>query len=253
MGELAHTVNPFNGVVIDSARLTDDPAEFETSLALSLHTWKQQGYKVVWLELPLAKSALVPVAARAGFEYHHADKDYVEMTLALEEGAHVPNYASHYIGAGGVVLNDNKELLVVSELHRRNRRGPAYKLPGGALYPGEHVVEGVVREVLEETGVHAAFDALVCFRHWHGYRYRKSDIYFVCRLTALSSEITRQVDEIEDCLWMPVEQYLSQDDTSPFNKSIVRAAVTSPGIKPSQMDGYDDPSKYEFFMPRETV
>ena len=35
-------------------------------------------------------------------------------------------------------------------------------------------------------------------RHWHGYRYGKSDIYFVCRLSALSEEVTMQAEEIEE-------------------------------------------------------
>ena len=108
------------------------------------------------------------------------------------------------------MLSEDQELLVVSEKYQRQQPGPPrYKLPGGALHEGEHLAEGVVREVLEETGVRARFDALVCFRHWHGYRYGKSDIYFVCRLSPLSKEITIQEEEIAECLWMPVEAYSS--------------------------------------------
>ena len=116
------------------------------------------------------------------------------MTLPLVQGSYIPPYATHYIGAGAVVLNERDEILVVSERYRMgSSRGPGYKLPGGALHPGEHLVDGAVREVLEETGVHARFESLACLRHWdwHGYRYDKSDIYFVCLLSALSTEITR--------------------------------------------------------------
>ena len=137
-------------------------------------------------------------AVEAGFGFHHSGDDYLLMTLRLEEGAFIPPYASHYIGAGGVVIKDGS-LLVVHE-----RRGPVggpryYKLPGGALHEGEHLVEGVVREVLEETGVRTRFQSLVCFRNLHGYRYGKSDIYFVCKLEALSHEIVPQAEEIEEC------------------------------------------------------
>lgn len=253
MSEIRFTTNPFGGVVTDPNGLPDTPAEFEGELERSLVEWANEGYKVVWLEVPLPKAALVPVAAEAGFDFHHADANYVLMTRRLIEDAHIPPYASHYIGAGGVVLNSADEILVVSERHRRNTRVPSYKLPGGALHPGEHLVEGVVREVLEETGVNAKFESLVCFRHWHGYRYNKSDIYFVCRLSPLSTEITMQAEEIEDCLWMPVQEYLQAEDTSPFNKRIVGAALNSPGIRPYTMEGYGDPSRYEFFMPFETV
>jgi 8-oxo-dGTP pyrophosphatase MutT (NUDIX family) len=150
------------------------------------------------------------------------------------------------------VLNDRQELLVVCERHRRTSK-PYYKLPGGALQPGEHLVDAVLREVLEETGVHARFEALVCLRHWHGYRYGKSDIYFVCRLSPLSQDLTMQAEEIEECLWMPVAEYFDSDLVSPFNKRIVHAALNSHGVSPEWIDGYADPARYEFFMPRDAL
>ena len=118
-----------------------------------------------------------------------------------------------------------------------------------ALHEGEHLAEGVVREVLEETGVHARFDALVCFRHWHGYRYGKSDIYFVCRLSPLSKEITIQEEEIAECLWMPVEAYLEAEGVSLFNKCIVQTSMRNAGIAPCEVEGYAELERYEFFMP----
>ena len=246
--------NRFGGVVADADALPSDPAEFERRLASSLAAWRADGFKVVWLELPLAKSALLPAAARAGFEYHHA-KDGADggalMTLRLAAGAYVPPFATHYVGAGAVVVNARDEILVVSERYRMGGgRGPGYKLPGGALHPGEHLARAAEREVLEETGVRARFEALACFRHWHGYRYGKSDIYFVCRLSALSTEITMQEEEIAECLWMPLADFLSDESgIHTFNQSIVRAALEHPGMSPAAMAGYDDRERFEFFMP----
>ena len=251
MESLVFSPNQFGGVVTDADALPEDPSEFRRLLRSSLDAWTSEGFKVVWLEIPLAKSALVPIAAEAGFEYHHAESEYVLMTLQLVEGSYIPPYATHYIGAGAVVLNERGEILVVSERYRMgSSRGPGYKLPGGALHPGEHLVDGAVREVLEETGVHARFESLACFRHWHGYRYDKSDIYFVCRLSALSTEITRQEEEIAECLWMPVDEFLAEDSgIHGFNRSIVRAALENPGMAPSEMEGYGDEERFEFFMP----
>ena len=156
------------------------------------------------------------------------------MTLQLVPGSYIPPYATHYIGAGAVVINEREEILVVVERYRMGpSRGPGYKLPGGALHPGEHLADGAVREVLEETGVHARFESLACFRHWHGYRYDKSDIYFVCRLSALSTEITMQEEEIAECRWMPVDYFLSEESgIHQFNKSIVRARTREPRNRP---------------------
>jgi len=170
------------------------------------------------------------------------------LACRLVPDAFIPPYATHYIGAGGVVINDAQELLVVSEKYRQ-RKGPAYKLPGGALQPGEHLAEAVIREVLEETGVQTQFQTLACFRHWHGYRHGKSDIYFVCRLKPLSLDISMQAEEIAECLWMPVDTFLSDHDVSPFNKRIVQATSEGPGLAPSQVDGFADDGRREFFMP----
>jgi len=50
--------------------------------------------------------------------------------------------------AGGVVINDNNEVLL--QLRSDNN---LWGVPGGALDPGEDVADCVVREILEETGI----------------------------------------------------------------------------------------------------
>jgi 8-oxo-dGTP pyrophosphatase MutT (NUDIX family) len=245
---LSHAPDQFGGVIVETEALPSDPTEFEPQLDHSLETWRSQGSRLVWLKVPIERSALIPVATQRGFFFHHSNEADLMLVCRLVENAFVPTHATHYIGVGGVVINDRQELLVVCERHRRTSQ-PYYKLPGGALQPGEHLVDAVLREVLEETGVEAKFESLVCFRHWHGYRYGKSDIYFVCRLSPLSQDVTMQAEEIEECFWMPVADYFESDLVSPFNKRIVRAALASPGVVPDWIDGYADPARYEFFMP----
>ena len=252
MDLLEFDTNPFDGVIPKRDSLPPDPETFRQDLSHSLGVWGSNGYKVVWLEVPLGHATHVPVAAEAGFSFHHADDDYVMMTHRLVQGAFIPQYATHYIGAGGVVVNDAQELLVVQERGRQRGRAPFYKLPGGQLHHGEHLEEAVMREVLEETGIETRFEAVACFRNVHGYRYGKSDIYFVCRLKPLSFEITRQEDEIEECIWMPVSDYYESEAVSTFNKSIVRAALESPGFVSGRISDYNrPPDMYEFFLPHD--
>ncbi len=245
---LDYSPDQFGGVIVTPDMLPDDANEFARRLALSLQAWRDDGRRLVWVDVPLRKAEFVPVATQSGFVFHHADEQHVMLVHRLIEDAFVPLHATHYVGVGGVVINEREELLVVCERHRRTPK-PYYKLPGGALQPGEHLVDAVLREVLEETGVQAKFESLVCFRHWHGYRYGKSDIYFVCRLSPLSQDVTMQAEEIEECFWMPVGDYFESELVSTFNKRIVHAALNSPGVVPEWVDGYADPSRYEFFMP----
>ena len=245
--------NPFGGMVIAPGELPSDAAEFAVRLKASLAQWTADGIKAAWLEVPIGKSAVIPEAVSQGFIFHHSSEDYLMLTIILQEGAWLPQFATHYIGIGGVVLTPERDLLVVRELYGVAGRPPTLKLPGGALHPNENLAEAVEREVLEETGVSAEFEAIACFRHWHGYRYGKSDIYFVSRLRPLSREITMQADEIQECLWLPVDDFLSRDDISNFNKQIVRAALESEGVVQSFIPGFGGPDTREYFMPAHLV
>ena len=248
MEPLQATVNQFGGVVIDVAALPSDTDQFRDQLVFSIEQWGNEGRKLVWLEVPIQLATLIPIATEQSFLFHHSTPHSLMMTRQLVENAFIPAYATHYIGAGGVVINDRKEVLVVVEKYRGGH-GRYLKLPGGALHEGEHLVDGVIREVLEETGIQTRFEALVCFRHWHGYRYGKSDIYFVCRLAPPQDDINFDSGELDECLWMPVQEYLDHPQVSVFNRRIVEAAVNHPGLQTTWMEGYDDRAAREFFMP----
>jgi 8-oxo-dGTP diphosphatase len=246
---LQATPNRFDGIVIDTETLPESADGFRARLEHSLIVWKEEDYQVVWVEIPSTKSNLIHDAIESGFSFHHSSDQYLMLTCQLVEDAFIPEHATHYIGAGGVVMNEKKELLVVCERFRGADRPPYYKLPGGALHPKEHLADGVIREVFEETGVPTHFEGLICFRHWHGYRYGKSDIYFVCRLKPLKQVIEMQVSEIEECFWMPVSEYMQSEHVSVFNKQIVNAAIDHTGLEQTFVEGYGDPDQYEFFMP----
>lgn len=249
-GVLAATANPFQGIAVDSEALLDDPDAFGDRLANSLKVWREEGCRVVWLEIPIAKVTLIPVAVTLGFEFHHSEPDHTMLTCRLQPDAFVPPHATHYIGAGGVVVNDREELLVVVERVHRHNRPHYYKLPGGALKPGEHVVDGVMREVWEETGIRTRFRALVGFRHWHGYRFGKSDIYFICRLDPLTEQIKIQESEIEICQWMPLSEYLANENVGLFNRRMVESAFNGSGLASTWFEGYATPETHEIFVPR---
>ncbi len=242
---LEYEINPFDGVNIHSGNLTVDVALFKRQLTLTIEDVKNKDLRLVWLFLPMDRALLVSTAVELGFEYHHADNTGLLLTFKLEHDAYVPGYATHYIGAGGVVIDDQNRILVIQEKFHKKKH---YKLPGGTLDPGEHISTAVVREVLEETGIKTEFVSLNCFRHCHGYRYGKSDIYFVCRLKPLNSEINVDPNEISKAIWMNVYEYLSDPDTHIFNRKIVETSIKGKGLKLDVIPGYKSQETHELMF-----
>ncbi len=221
--------NRYGDFVIDAGSLPESASDFEEQLGRVLPGWRA-GHKVLWLEVPLRSTALIPVAVGEGFVFHHARREAVTLTLAPAPDSFVYPDASHYVGAGGVVIDDRRRVLVVSERYRRDMSRPFYKLPGGLLHHREDLADGVVREVLEETGVRTRFLAVNSVRHRHSGAFDHSDLYVVCRLAPITGEIVIQASEIEECFWMPVDDYLRSKDVHDFNRRIVRDALVNPGL-----------------------
>src|ERR1700694_2151479 len=93
---LAFAADQFGGAIVDPEQLPVDANEFSAALDSSLETWRSAGHRLVWLDVPLARAALIPVAVAAGFFFHHSNEGDVMMVCRLTEGAFVPTHATHY-------------------------------------------------------------------------------------------------------------------------------------------------------------
>ncbi len=234
----------FNGVIIPSQDFPE-ASSFLREIKVLLARFLEEGFNLVWLYLPMERADLVPPAVKEGFVYHHADEQGLQMVLTLVPGSFVPGYATHYVGVGGVLWDEAKGLLVIQERFHVHKH---YKLPGGALEPGEHIADAAVREVKEETGIDSQFISMKAFRHWHNYRFGKSDLYFICRLKPLNYEITIDPREISRACWMSLEDFFKHPDTMSFNKKVVKAALENPGLKAKVIEDYGSPETHEIFI-----
>jgi len=108
------------------------------------------------------------------------------------------------IGAGAVVVHDNRVLLV------RNIRGVTkgrYLLPAGRVNPNELPDQAAARETYEETSLRVEIDGLMGVRIWvmddgeHNY-------FFMFRATLLSpiSDLRPHLDEIDDARFFSKEE-----------------------------------------------
>jgi ADP-ribose pyrophosphatase YjhB (NUDIX family) len=119
------------------------------------------------------------------------------------------------------VINDKGQILLV----RRADNGK-WAMPGGALEVGETPAEGVVRETLEETGVHCraiflvgVFDSRLCgtpTRH-HLYQF-----VFLCEPSQERVEQPSHAIEVLDTGWFPEDGL--PEDLDPGHKSRIPEA-----------------------------
>jgi len=204
----------YGGVIIDPTALPTESDHFRSLLKDSLQRWRGDGVGGVWLKLPLDKASFVPEAVEQGFGYHHAEPEYVMMTTWLKEDvpSPLPPNASHQVGVGGFVLNDAGEVLVVQE-----RSGPlagsgVWKMPTGMVTMGEDLDVAAPREIMEETGIEADFEALLTVRQSHGVAFGKSDLFFVCALRAKGGAKPRPCEvEISAARWAPLSEFLNSE------------------------------------------
>lgn len=213
------------GIVIDSKmNFCHDINEFRAKLEVSLEKWSRDNLNGIWFNVAIPQVEWVPVLIEKGFKIHHASEDiiYLYYWLPESEDCKIPQYAHNMIGAGAAVINDKKQILVVSERYHSHH---IWKLPGGYVNIGEDIGQAAMREVFEETGIKTEFVSLLGIRYVPKSAFGCSDMYFIVRLQPLSSNIVKQDNEIEDCQWMDLNEFLSHKDVYKLLRDFVKQAL----------------------------
>ena len=158
------------------------------------------------------------------------------------------------IGAGAIVVHDNRVLLV------RNIRGVTrgrYLLPAGRVNTGELPDQAAARETFEETSLHVEIDGLMGVRIWvmddgeHNY-------FFMFRAKLLSpiSELRPNLTEIDDARFFAREELdtLGVDETWAGAIAIAyKALELGASVWPNDADlsedsGVDSPERWRIWM-----
>ena len=119
-------------------------------------------------------------------------------------------FPKHIVAAGGIVENDRGEILLVK--HRDHK---AWAFPGGQVENGENLIDAVIREVKEESGINVSVVRLIAvssntasYEGTNGYETIPTKVMFdfVCKFIdgeLLSSE------ETSDSKWVKKEEVIN--------------------------------------------
>ena len=117
-------------------------------------------------------------------------------------------FPTHIVSAGGIVEDGEGNILLV----KAHDDGWVY--PGGITEIGENLIDGVLREIKEESGIDASVSHLVnvvsntAIHKWHdGVTDVPTKVMFDFVCQAVSGELTTS-DETSDCKWVPKDKVL---------------------------------------------
>ncbi len=216
--------NPFNGAEIEltHAQITDqDIANLQTQLQL-------QGIQLIWITVPIAYSAVVPLLTAHGFVFHLCQEDKLVLIHRLIAGSYAPFSPTHTIGVGGLVQNQQGEVLLVRD---NMMNGKGLKLPGGYVDLGETFEHAAVREVFEETGITTEFLSFIGLVSKYPHQFNKANAYLICSLAPTTNIIDiHDCDEIELAVWMQPNDFINDDSNPSFHRHLVKTLLNKQGL-----------------------
>ncbi|KAG6514771.1 hypothetical protein ZIOFF_025141 [Zingiber officinale] len=218
--EVLHATNDDHGGVVVEVKDQMDSRTYVSSLRASLEIWRQQEKRGVWIKLPIELASLVQPTVEhldassdpstpvldidpyEGFRYHHAEPNYLMLVYWIPATQNtLPVNATHRVGVGAFVMNDKREVLAVQEKSGKFRGSGVWKFPTGVVDPGEDIFAGAID---------TEFIEVLAFRQCHKSFFDKSDLFFICMLRPISSDIKKQDSEVEAAEWIPIEQFAAQ-------------------------------------------
>lgn len=196
--------------------------EINDKILATIEECKENDIKCIFLEVSQNYANVLGFAVQQGFNFHHVSDDSLCLTKKLKP-ANIPNYATHQVGGGALVLTkDLKRVLMVQE--KNGQLQNMWKPPTGKVELGEKIGEGICREIFEETNVKGEFIGIVGYRERFPWIYGLNDIYFVGVMIAESEDSQMDTEEIARIRWFELDEYTSlsnKEKIFPVYKQII--------------------------------
>ena len=152
------------------------------------------------------------------------------------------------VGAAGVVFLEERVLLVRLNYGLHLGR---WTIPGGFVEIGESLEEGVVREVLEETGVRTRPLRLVGLRS--GVRTAseatETSLYIVFELEYLAGAPAADGQEVTHAVFRDIDEALDDPDVLLLTKDMIRSGHRTGGLQPIERESEYAAARYRHFQP----
>jgi 8-oxo-dGTP diphosphatase len=124
------------------------------------------------------------------------------------------------IAMKALIVNDQGRILILREAstdtYEESTNSRRYHMPGGRLNPGEAFLDGLRREVAEETGLEVEVGKPLYVGEWHplikGVPHQIVAVFFVCKSLTNDVRLSEEHDAYE---WILPEEVTKYDMAPP--------------------------------------
>lgn len=109
----------------------------------------------------------------------------------------------------------NNQLLILKRADDEAFLPGVWEVPGGGVDEGESIEEGVIRETVEEAGIHVTPQKLFgFFEYVDGYNQKTVNLNFICEMNDGSEDADTDSGEMERAAWATLAELNDYQFTS---------------------------------------
>jgi ADP-ribose pyrophosphatase YjhB (NUDIX family) len=129
---------------------------------------------------------------------------------------------NHEIAVSGVVLLDNKALLVRSMLEENEGE---WAMPGGYVKSKETIDDAIKREILEEIGIQPALEGLIAVRNKVSETEEENEVCFIFLLRAADDKAFPDGKEVDAAQYVSLAELDAVRNLNTLSKKVITSTL----------------------------